>query len=110
MKSVNSILFIFMAVFLLATSYLSGQNSEGPTTREMNLITWQEFQEYVPSKIETVLLPVGSIEPHGVIPNGTDNIAPEAMSRNIAKRLNAMIAPRLKYGVTPAMQAFPAAV
>jgi len=110
MKSVKSLLFILMAVFLVAVPCLFGQKSENPTTREMNLITWQEFQEYVPSKIETVLLPVGSIEPHGVIPNGTDNIAPEAMSRNIAKRLNAMIAPTLNYGVTPAMQAFPGAV
>ena len=83
---------------------------EGPTTRDMNLMNWQEFQRFVPEQIESVLLPVGSIEPHGVMPSGTDSLAPEVMAREIALRLNALIAPTLNYGVTPAMQAYPGAV
>jgi creatinine amidohydrolase len=81
-----------------------------PTTREMNLLCWQEFGELVPAKVRTVLLPTGSLEPHGVIPNGTDNIAPEAMAREIAERVDALIAPTLNYGLTAAMKAFPGAV
>jgi len=81
-----------------------------PTTREMNLLCWQEFGELVPARIETVLVPMGSLEPHGVIPNGTDNLAPEAMARAVAERVNALIAPTLNYGVTAAMKAFPGAV
>lgn len=81
-----------------------------PSTRDMNLLTWTEFQELVPAAIETVLLPTGSIEPHGVIPSGTDSLAPTAMARAIAERLNALIAPPLNYGVTPAMAAYPGAV
>ncbi|MCH8328482.1 MAG: creatininase family protein, partial [Candidatus Marinimicrobia bacterium] len=45
----------------LLLSALAGQKS--PSTREMNLIGWQEFQSWVPGKIETVLLPVGTLEP-----------------------------------------------
>ncbi|RMF62066.1 MAG: creatininase family protein, partial [Calditrichaeota bacterium] len=70
---------------------------------------WQEFARWVPDKIETVLLPTGTLEPHGVIPNGSDNLAPEAMSRAIAKQVNALIAPTLNYGVTGSMKAFPGA-
>jgi creatinine amidohydrolase len=81
--------------------------AQEPTTREMNLIGWQEFAEVVPSRIETVLIPVGTLEPHGVIPNGADNLAPEAMARELAPRLNAMIAPTLNYGVTGGLDAFP---
>jgi creatinine amidohydrolase len=81
-----------------------------PTTREMNLLCWQEFGELVPAKIDTVLVPMGSLEPHGVIPNGTDSLAPEAMARDIAERTNALIAPTLNYGMTAAMKAFPGAV
>ena len=88
--------------------FASAQESS-PSTREMNLVTWQEFQELVPEKIETVLLPVGTLEPHGVLPNGSDNLAPEAMARELAVRLNAMIAPTLNYGVTGNMKAFPGA-
>jgi len=84
--------------------------AKSPTTREMNLLCWQEFGELVPAKIRTVLLPTGSLEPHGVIPSGTDNIAPEAMARDIAERVNALIAPTLNYGLTAGMKAFPGAV
>jgi creatinine amidohydrolase len=85
-------------------------SSAGPTTREMNLLCWQEFNELVPGKIKTVLLPTGSLEPHGVIPNGADNLEPEAMARAIAERVGALIAPTLNYGMTADMMAYPGAV
>ncbi len=81
-----------------------------PTTREMALLCWQEFGELVPARIDTVLVPFGSLEPHGVIPNGTDSLAPEAMARDIAARVDALIAPVLNYGITDAMKAYPGAV
>jgi creatinine amidohydrolase len=83
---------------------------QAPTTREMALLCWQEFGELVPESIDTVLVPFGSLEPHGVIPNGTDSLAPEAMARDIAGRVNALIAPVLNYGMTEAMKAYPGAV
>ena len=100
---------VVLSILLLNGSF-TGQNPDVPSTREMNLITWQEFSSFVPEKIETVLLPVGSIEPHGVIPNGTDNLAPQAMSREIAPRVDALIAPTLNYGITETMAAYPGAV
>lgn len=60
-----------------------------PSTREMERINWIEFREWVPAKIRTVLLPLGTLEPHGVAPNGTDILAPVAMAREIAPRVNA---------------------
>lgn len=86
---------------------LAAWAQEGPTTRSMNLISWQEFADFVPGRIETVLLPTGTLEPHGVLPNGSDNLAPEAMAETLAERLNALVAPTLNYGVTGSMQAFP---
>lgn len=59
-----------------------------------------EFREVVPSKIQTVLLPTGALEPHCVANNGADITSPLAISRQITKRLNAMIAPVLPYGTT----------
>ncbi|MGD8426830.1 MAG: creatininase family protein [Balneolaceae bacterium] len=100
--------YAFILMVLLSSPALAQQANE-PTTRQMNLINWMEFQKQVPSNIETVLLPVGTLEPHGVIPNGADNIAPEAMAEELAPRLNAMVAPTLNYGVTGGMKAFPGA-
>jgi creatinine amidohydrolase len=73
----------------------------------MERINWMEFREWVPGKINTVLLPLGTIEPHGVTANGADIIAPVAIAKEIAPRLNAMIAPVIPYGFTGVMDAYP---
>jgi len=79
------------------------------STREMDRINWMEFKEVVPSKIKTVILPTGTLEPHGVVNNGADNTAPTAMAKTIARRTNALIAPTLPYGITGSMEAYPGA-
>ena len=98
------------AALAAMVSVPAAAQTKAPTTREMALLCWQEFGELVPAKIATVLVPFGSLEPHGVIPNGTDSLAPEAMARAIAARVDALIAPTLNYGMTEAMKAYPGAV
>jgi hypothetical protein len=80
-----------------------------PSTREMERINWMEFREWIPGKINTVLLPLGTIEPHGVTANGADILAPVAIAKEIAPRVNAMIAPVIPYGFTGVMDAYPGA-
>ena len=107
----RKILTVLTAAALAATvSVPAAAQTKAPTTREMALLCWQEFGELVPAKIATVLVPFGSLEPHGVIPNGTDSLAPAAMARDIAARVDALIAPVLNYGMTDAMKAYPGAV
>src|SRR5437016_13920745 len=78
-----------------------------PSTRDMERINWIEFRQWIPAKIDTVLLPLGTLEPHGVAPNGTDILAPVAMAREIASRVNAMTAPAVPYGFTGILDAYP---
>ncbi|MFN2385003.1 MAG: creatininase family protein [Thermoanaerobaculia bacterium] len=78
-----------------------------PTTREMERINWMEFREWVPAKIQTVIVPLGTLEPHGVTANGADILAPVAMARDIAPKVNAMVAPAVAYGITGSMDAYP---
>lgn len=100
-----------IAVFLmLLVAGLNAQTAKDfVSTREMERINWMEFRDVVPSKTNTVLLPTGTLEPHGVINNGADNTAPTAMAHTIARRVNAMIAPTLPYGMTGSMEAYPGA-
>ena len=109
-----------LTAFLLAFSILvpaqnssktnaPSQTKDAVSTREMDRINWMEFKESVPSKIQTVLLPTGTLEQHGVVNNGADNTAPTAIAQKIARRVNAMIAPTLPYGMTGAMEAYPGA-
>jgi len=108
---------MFSAAFAAAAAQTVGAQvgaakatAKPPTTREMALLCWQEFGELVPARIDTVLVPFGSLEPHGVIPNGTDSLSPEAMARDVAARVDALIAPVLNYGMTEAMKGYPGAV
>src|SRR5437667_12651579 len=85
-------------------------DQNGQTTREMERINWMEFREWVPAKINTVLLPLGTIEPHGVTANGADILAPVAMAHAIAARINAMIAPVIPYGLPGINAAYPGSI
>jgi len=99
-------LFCLPLAFLIAPT-LSAAEPSSPSTREMERINWMEFREWVPGKINTVLLPLGTIEPHGVTANGADILAPVAIAKEIAPKVNAMIAPVIPYGFTGVMDAYP---
>ncbi len=104
----------FSIKFVLTLSFILSLYSPAPaqevvSTWEMNRINWMEFKEVVPAKINTVILPTGTLEPHGVTANGADNIAPEAIARKLAPRLKALIAPTLPYGMTGSMSNYPGA-
>ena len=102
---------VFAVLGLIATMYsLShAQTQDVVSTRDMSDINWMEFKEVVPSKINTVILPTGTLEPHGVINNGADITAPIGIARRIAREVNAMIAPIIPYGITGSMDAYPGA-
>ena len=94
---------------LIALAAAAAATGAAPTTRELERINWMEFREWVPARIETVLLPMGTLEAHGVTANGADIVAPVAIARAIAPRVNAMVAPVVPYGFTGSMDAYPGA-
>lgn len=95
--------YVLSVLALLASPALAGQQ---PSTREMNDLNWMEFGELVPASIQTVLLPTGTMEGHGVANNGADNTAPLAMARQMAPRVNALVAPVVPYGVTGSLDGY----
>src|SRR5687768_6186695 len=102
-RNITAVLIILTTVFTVSAQ----EDQDFVSTREMDRINWMEFKQVVPSKTNTVLLPAGTLEPHGVINNGADNTAPTAMAKTIARRTNAMIAPTLSYGITGSMEGYP---
>jgi creatinine amidohydrolase len=93
-------------ITVLAFALAAGAAAQQPSTREMNDLNWMEFRELVPAKIQTVLLPTGTMEGHGVINNGADSTAPVAIARALAPRVNALVAPVVPYGVTGSLDAY----
>src|SRR5688500_9417210 len=91
---------------LLVAALAAAQQQGAPVERDLARINWMAFKEAVPSKVQTVLLPLGTLEPHGVTANGADILAPVAIAKAIAPRLNAFIAPVVPYGITGGMDAY----
>jgi len=83
--------------------------AQEPYPRKMDDLNWMEFREIVPAKVKTVLLTTGTLEPHGVINNGADNLAPVKIAEAVAPEVNALIAPHIPYGVTGSMAPYPGA-
>jgi len=69
-----------------------------------------EFKRMVPKKIDVVLVPVGTIEAHGVTGLGTDNQVPASICERIAGRVNALVAPGVSYGITRTLLPYPGSV
>lgn len=79
-----------------------------PALRDYRLqaLTWQTVRQMVPTRIDTAILPVGTVEAHGAACIGTDNIIPESIATVLAPRLNALIAPIVSHGVTRSLYAY----
>jgi creatinine amidohydrolase len=105
----NVLIILSCCLTAILSSTAIAQTADVVSTREMSDINWMEFKEVIPSKINTVILPTGTLEPHGVINNGADITAPVAIARKIAREVNAMIAPVVPYGITGSMEAYPGA-
>jgi len=68
--------------------------------RRLSRLNWMEMGEQIPRHSHTLLLPVGTLEAHGITSIGTDNEIPARLSEALADRLNAYVAPTIPYGVT----------
>ena len=76
-----------------------------PTERRLARLNWMEMGEWVPAEIDTVLVPVGTLEAHGILSLGTDNEIPSRLGEAVAARVNALVAPAIPYGVTASLGA-----
>ncbi len=74
---------------------------------KLDELNWMEFKELVPKKFQTVIIPVGTIEAHGVTSLGTDTQISMKLCEMIADDLKAILAPPIHYGVTRTLYSYP---
>jgi creatinine amidohydrolase len=94
---------------LLVPLFLFCAAAPAQSSREMADLNWMEFREVAPAKVQTVLLPTGTVEAHGVANNCADVTAPVAPARAMASKVNALVAPAAPYGVTGSLDPYAAA-
>ena len=97
---------LVLVLLSLAAWSVPAQDDDIPF-RNMDYYCWEEFAQVVPSRVDTVLLPVGTQEAHGACANGTDALIPEKLAEMIAPVANALIAPTIPYGFTDSLAAYP---
>jgi len=68
---------------------------------------WQDIKKLKERGYDSVIIPVGTIEAHGVVPLGTDNFIPEAIAQKIAADTKSLIAPTINYGITKSLLSYP---
>ena len=73
-------------------------------------LNWIEFQKRVPSEFQTAIIPIGTVEAHGVAPLGTDNIIPIDLVSQIAGELKALVCPPIHYGQVRGLAGYPGSV
>jgi len=73
-------------------------------------MTWQDFRRVVPAKYKTALLPIGTVEAHGVCALGTDNLIPTDLAAAIADDVGAIICPTIPYGMVKGLAGYPGSV
>jgi len=100
---------VMLVAFLASLLLCIPVSAQQLPSHHMDELNWLEFREIVPAKTKTVLLTTGTLEPHGVINNGADNLAPVNIAAALAPEVNALIAPHIPYGVTGAMAPYPGA-
>lgn len=73
-------------------------------------LSWKQAED-VFSRIDTAILPVGSVENHGTHgPLGTDYMIPERLAEMIDAKSDVIILPVLPYGVCPHHKSFPGTI
>jgi creatinine amidohydrolase/Fe(II)-dependent formamide hydrolase-like protein len=72
--------------------------------------SWESFARTVPSQTDLAILPVGTIEAHGIAGLGTDIVIPELLAPRIAEPLNCIICPTIPFGVTRTLLPYPGSI
>ncbi len=81
------------------------------TAIKLDELTYPELQGLLNRGVTTLLLPVGTIEGHGLhSPIGTDNFCAEEIAWQLGDRLGWPVAPTLNYGITTGLIAYPGGV
>jgi len=79
--------------------------------KELNMMTYEEVDEYIKKGPGIVILPFGSTEQHGPHATlGIDTFATMAVARPLADELDAVLAPDISYGVSTPHRHYPGTI
>ena len=66
----------------------------------MQKYCWMRLAEVVPEVTDRAILAIGTVESHGAVAIGADNVIPQNLAEKIWDRCNALIVPPINHGFT----------
>ncbi len=77
--------------------------------RRVSKLNWYELKQIL-NNINKIILPIGTMEAHGITSIGTDIDIPEQLSIDIAENINALILPTVPYSITSSLLPYPGTI
>ena len=78
---------------------------------KLHELTYKEVKIFLERGVDTFILPVGTIEPHGPhLPLGTDAFIPEKIGEILSEKIKAVLLPTIYYGVTGSLHGYPGSI
>jgi len=110
-KEARSCLLAVGLCLALALPTFAQKSVKDLKSHAMQDFAWMRLAQIVPSVTDRVILPIGTVESHGVCPIGTDNVIPLNLANLIWEKCNALVAPAVNHGVTGAsISQFPGSI
>lgn len=87
-------------ILLLVVPSFSQKKLRDLKFHHMQDYCWMRLAKVVPEITDRVILPIGTVESHGAVAIGADNIIPNNLAEMIWDECNALIAPPINHGFT----------
>jgi len=91
---------VFALILILAIPSFSQKKVNDLKFHHMQNYCWMRLAKIVPQVTDRVILPIGTVEAHGAVAIGADNIIPNNLAEMIWDKCNALIAPPINHGFT----------
>jgi len=102
MKARKGLMLIVSCLVIFSSTPLApGQETVADLKfHELAKYSWLRLATIVPEITDRVILPIGTIEPHGATCIGSDTFIPVNLANLAAKKCNALVAPAITHGAT----------
>ncbi|UCC41023.1 MAG: creatininase family protein [Candidatus Aminicenantes bacterium] len=91
---------VFIMILVLVVPSFSQKRVKDLKFHHMQEYCWMRLAKIVPEITDRVILPIGTVEAHGAVAIGADNIIPNNLAEMVWEKCNALIAPSINHGFT----------
>jgi creatinine amidohydrolase/Fe(II)-dependent formamide hydrolase-like protein len=99
MSKTKVVLILIVALILILPSF-SQNKVKDLKFHHLQNYCWMRLAKIVPEITDRIILPIGTVESHGAVAIGADNIIPNNLAEMIWEKCNALIAPPINHGFT----------